>query len=134
MQDQSLDELIRNLSPRLNDGEFVFCVDKDQIAQPALVIASFREHGGQTVVLPQTEAKRLGLNFESVMAWITLDVQSSLDSVGLTARVSTVLAEAGIACNVMAGCHHDHLFVPIAKAQRAMEILNQLTSQKSKQP
>ena len=49
-------------------------------------------------------------------AWLTLSIQSSLEAVGLTAAVSARLAERDIACNVLAGYHHDHLLVPVARA------------------
>lgn len=72
----------------------------------------FREAEGQTVILPQAQADAAGLAYSLVCAWITLRVQSDLAAVGLTAAVSTALAEAGISCNVVAGYYHDHLFVP----------------------
>ena len=43
---------------------------------------------------------------------ITLDVHSSLESVGFLAAVSARLAAAGIPCNAVSAFHHDHLFVP----------------------
>ena len=61
------------------------------------------------------------------MTWITLDVHSSLEAVGLTAAVSAALAEENISCNVVAAYYHDHLFVPVADAERAMETLMRLT-------
>jgi uncharacterized protein len=60
-------------------------------------------------------------------AWITLNVHSDLAAVGLTAAFSGALGQAGISCNVVAGVHHDHLFVPIDQAQRAMEALHALS-------
>ena len=58
------------------------------------------------------------------LAWLTLEVHSSLESVGLTAAVSARLAARGIACNVIAGYHHDHLLVPVARADDAIEALS----------
>lgn len=52
-------------------------------------------------------------------AWLTLTVNSALHAVGLTAAVSTALADKGIACNVLAGYYHDHLLVPYDRAQDA---------------
>jgi len=61
-------------------------------------------------------------------ARITLMVHSALDGVGLTATVATALAEAGIACNVVAGFHHDHLFVPWERREDALAILSDLSA------
>ena len=60
--------------------------------------------------------------------WLTLDVHSSLLAVGLTAAVSTALAEAGIPCTMIAGFHHDHLLVPVDRADDAIRVLRSLAS------
>lgn len=62
------------------------------------------------------------------MAWITLEVHSALDAVGLTAAVSHVLAKENISCNVIAAYHHDHIFVGKEDAQKALKALLKLTS------
>ena len=46
---------------------------------------------------------------------ITLTVHSSLKSVGLTAAVTSKLAEYEISANVVAAYYHDHIFVPYEK-------------------
>ena len=43
-------------------------------------------------------------------------------AVVMTLAVAT-RAEAGIACNVIAGFHHDHLFVPAHRGNEALAIL-----------
>lgn len=58
--------------------------------------------------------------------WITLRVHSALDAVGLTAAVARELADAGLSCNVVAGFHHDHLFVEQARADEALAVLHRL--------
>ncbi len=80
------------------------------------------------MVLPRAEADSLGLSYDFVGAWITLQVHSALEAVGLTAAVSTALTEAKISCNVLAGFHHDHLLVPVADAARALEVLHELSA------
>ena len=45
------------------------------------------------------------------MQWITLRVHSALDAVGMTAAFSVALAVAGLSVNVVAGLHHDQVFV-----------------------
>ena len=69
----------------------------------------------------QAEAKRLPV--EAPMRCITLNVYSSLEGVGLTAAVSAALGAQGIACNMIAAYHHDHVFVPADRAEEAMEVL-----------
>jgi hypothetical protein len=59
-------------------------------------------------------------------AWITLSVNSDLQSVGLTAAFATALGNAGISCNVFAGAYHDHIFVPVDLAEKAMHELRSL--------
>ena len=57
------------------------------------------------------------------MACLTLTVHSALDGVGLTAAVATALAGAGIPANMIAGYHHDHVFVPEHQAEAALACL-----------
>ena len=125
----SLTTLLRSMSPQLNDGEYVFCSLADHsLLQGVEVLGSFREQEGLTVIIQRQEAERLGLVFDYVAAWITLNVHSALQAVGLTAAFAGALGRAGISCNVIAGYYHDHLFVGQADAQRAMQVLQQLAA------
>jgi hypothetical protein len=47
--------------------------------------------------------------------------------VGLTAVVAGKLAVYDISVNMIAGYYHDHLFVPAAQAEQALELLNNLS-------
>jgi hypothetical protein len=82
---------------------------------------------GLTLVLPRPEANAASLRYDYVAARITLRVHSNLAAVGLPAAVSGRLASAAISCNVIAGYHPDHLFVPFEKADRALDELARLT-------
>jgi hypothetical protein len=77
-----------------------------------------------TIVLPVESAERGGHQVEVRLAWLTLTVESSLEAVGLTAHVSARLAAEGIACNVLAGYHHDHLLVPVGRVDDAVRALS----------
>jgi len=83
------------------------------------------------VILPEADARALGWPILFSAAWITLTVHSDLQSVGLTAAVSAALAEAQISCNVVAGVHHDHLFVPVARGEEAVAVLKRLMASAS---
>ena len=125
----SLTTLLRSMSPQLNAGEYVFCTLRDgQLPDGLDIVGSFREQEGLTVILQRAHAQQAGLNFDYVAAWITLNVHSALQAVGLTAAFATALGQAGISCNVIAGYYHDHLFVGQADAERAMQVLRDLAA------
>jgi len=125
----NLQALLQNMNPELNDGLYVFCTldHKENPIIPSTTIAWFHEREGVTVVLPKSQADKLGLPYANVFAWITLNIHSSLDAVGLTAAVSQALSHADISCNIIAAYYHDHLFVPVETAHHALEILHNLT-------
>lgn len=116
------------MKPVFNAGQYVFCTlnsdDDLDVLQP---LGMFREREGVTVVLPKEQADILSLPYSFVSAWITLMVHSALEAVGLTAAVSQSLAKAGISCNIIAGYYHDHLFVPVHEAERALGILKSIS-------
>ncbi len=125
--ESDLAALLRGLSPRLNDGCYVCTRVRTGIPAGADPIVVVREDEGLTLVLTQEEADRLDLAYEFVAAWITLQVHSALEAVGLTAAVSQVLTGAGISANVVAGYTHDHVFVPLRRADDAMRALATLS-------
>ena len=122
-----LTTLLADLRPELRDGRYVFVTADapvDAVAQASVV-----EPEGLSLVVCQEDADRLGLRYDFVARWIMLTVHSSLSAVGLTAAVSAALAEVGISCNVIAGFHHDHLFVAEADAERALARLQRLAAE-----
>lgn len=122
-----LQALLRNMDPVRNPGTYVFLVLPDGASfDPATVVASVREPEGLSVVMERAVALQLGLVPAFECAWITLTVHSDLQAVGLTAAVASALADAGISCNVVAGTHHDHLFVPVQQANDALSVLHAL--------
>ena len=120
-----LSTLLRDLSPRLNPGGYVYVAAPDEPAdaEPVVVV---REDEGTTWVLERAAADELGLAYDFVAAWITLEVHSALEAVGLTAAVAQALTDAGISANVVAGLRHDHLFVPHARGQDAVDVLSSI--------
>ena len=95
-------------------------------ALDAQAAARIDEREGITYVVPEHVAREHGESPRFVAAWLSLRVHSALDAVGLTAAVSRALADAGIACNVLAGFHHDHLLVPAARRADAIAALHAL--------
>jgi len=124
----NLNTLVNGMRPMLNKGDYVFCTLKDvsQIDREE-TLGEFKEREGTTVILDQRKADLLGLNYDYVASWITLQVHSALEAVGLTAIFSKALSDNNISCNVVAGYYHDHIFVDKRNAENALKVLNQLT-------
>ena len=124
-----LGRMLATLSPRLADGEFVFCsfaaarYGDHADLEP---IAAINEPEGLTLVVPKSNADARALDYSGVFRMISLGVHSSLEAVGLTAAFSHALAKHGISANVVAGRFHDHIFVPVDQAGRAIDALAEL--------
>lgn len=130
----NLQALLAALHPVLRDGEYVYVLWPHGRPLEPGIEAAVREAEGLTVVLPREMADHLGLPYDFVASWITVEVHSELEAVGLTAAVGKALTEAKISCNVLAGFHHDHLLVPVADAPRAVELLHELSAESRHQP
>lgn len=127
---QRLRALVIGLEPALDAGPFAFVSVPFATDWRGLdVVASVREAEALTLVLPEAQALARGFCVLFRAARITLTVASDLDAVGLTVVVATALAQAGVACNVIAGARHDHLFVPVDAAEVAMQRLRALQVQ-----
>lgn len=122
-----LDEIIRSLQPVLNDGSFAYLSVPDDFDLASVrPIATFREKEGLTLIVSESDAKEAGCEILFRAAWITLSVRSDLNALGLTAAFSSALSKAGISCNVVAAAFHDHIFVPVDVAEKAMVVLREL--------
>ncbi|MFO0041151.1 MAG: ACT domain-containing protein [Pseudomonadota bacterium] len=123
---RDLQHLLVNLDARRVPGRFVFVAAPAERLATLPALATIREDEGWTAVLRAEDAEAAGLAYDFVAAWITLTVYSDLAAVGLTAAVSRALADAGVACTVLAGLHHDHLLVPEAHADDALAAIRAL--------
>ncbi|MEZ9927425.1 ACT domain-containing protein [Vibrio breoganii] len=126
---KELDQLLKSMKPHLVDGEFVFCTVEGKLSDYVELdpVGTFIEPEGLTLVLERSVAEQHQLSFDGAFRMITLTVHSSLEAVGLTAAVSTKLAEKGISANVIAAYYHDHIFVQAAKADLALQALNEFS-------
>ncbi|WEX76430.1 ACT domain-containing protein [Sinorhizobium numidicum] len=124
-----LARLLAEMNPILREGEYVYCtVEGDAAPWLALEpIGTFREAEGLTLILERWRADEAGLPYGPVLRLITLSVHSALEAVGLTAAVSEALTSASVSANVVAAFYHDHIFVPAADAERALEALKTLS-------
>ena len=115
------------LLPVLRPGVYAFCALPPDRAVDFPVVGTFREDEGPTVIVEEAVASAHGLDVVFRAAWVTLGVNSDLYAVGLTAMVARALADAGIACNVVAAVRHDHLFVPAGRGEEVVAMLERLS-------
>ena len=120
--------MLAQMAPLLDPVQYCFMLITPNSAPQALgaAIGTFREDEGVTAIVPEEVARELGESGPT-LARITLTVHSALEGVGLTAAVASALAEHGIACNMVAAFHHDHVFVPADHAGHALSLLQQLS-------
>ncbi|MFC8226589.1 ACT domain-containing protein [Streptomyces sp. NPDC057287] len=128
--ERDLRTLLNGLRPELKPGRYAYTtLPGGEVPVGVTPVVTVSEEEGLTLVVPEAQAEASGLPYHFVAGWITLRVQSALDAVGLTAAVSLALTDAGISCNVVAGFHHDHLFVPYARATEAVGVLEALAAE-----
>ena len=126
--EKNLAEMIKGMTPKLNEGEYVFVTlsNVDHISR-ADTICEFKEEEGVTVIIAKQKADALQLPYEYIASWITLEIHSSLEGVGLTALFSSELAKNNISCNVVAAYYHDHIFVDHKVGEKAVNVLKTLS-------
>lgn len=119
--------MLRDLYPERQPGVWAYatCAHEEAVAHMR-PLAIFREAEAITVVAREEDVRGAGLEPLFCCAWIALTVHSDLQAVGMTAAIATALTERGIACNVIAAAYHDHLFVPIERADDAIDALRAL--------
>ncbi|MFT4861604.1 MAG: hypothetical protein ACI95C_000814 [Pseudohongiellaceae bacterium] len=126
--EMDLEKLLASLQPKLLDENFVFCSTLDMPIESVMAlmpVATYREQGGMSLILTESAARSAGFEVSALFRCITLTVHSSLDAVGLTAAVADKLASNNISANMVAAYYHDHVYVPAAKAEQALELLSE---------
>ena len=122
MAERDLGRLLAGLAPAVRPVAYVVVETEAEIPAAAVIV----EDEATTKVVEQTVADAYGLRYTFVAAWITCTIESDLAAVGMTAAMSRALADADIACNVLAGSRHDHLLVPWRRRDDAVAILSAL--------
>jgi uncharacterized protein len=116
--------LLQSMTPLLHEEPYGYVVSNEGFALAAVeTFATVREAEGLTLVARAKALRAAGYDVSSEWACISLQIHSSLEAIGLTATFATKLGNAGISANVIAGYHHDHIFVQWAKRHDAMSAL-----------
>ena len=118
--------LLSTLTVSQRPGEFCMATVPATTPLGDGVEALMVEDEGVTAISTTSRAEAEGWDYEFPCAWLTLDVYSALEAVGLTAAVAKVLTEAEIPCNVIAARHHDHLLVPVKRTSDAIAVIASL--------
>lgn len=122
--ERQLDRLLAGMDPVLDPVRYAFCRQPDgHRLEDLSLLGTFREAEGVTLILAAAEASRAGLTPDFLARRIELTIHSDLNAVGFLARIARALAAAGIPSNSVSAIWHDHLFVPEAMADRALEVL-----------
>jgi uncharacterized protein len=124
MVERDLGRLLRGMEPVLHPAPYGFAVWAGG-ALPFAPFATVAEDEGLTVLAVLADLVAAGAGSEP-WARISLTIHSDLAAVGLTAAFATALAAEGISCNVIAGVHHDHLFVQWDRRHAALRVLQAL--------
>ena len=119
---KNLESLLKNLSPKLYPQSYVFSIVKT-LPSGIFPVATFQEDEGLSLVLIKEQADALDLPYEGVFSRITLQVQSSLEAVGLTGLLASELAKNRISANFIVATNHDHVFVPHKLKDEALNVL-----------
>jgi uncharacterized protein len=109
MGERNLAVLLRGMEPVLHPAPYGFAVWAGG-ALPFVPFATVAEAEGLTVIADLALMQAAGM-MSDPWARISLTIHSDLAAVGLTAAFATALAQVGISANVIAGVHHDHIFV-----------------------
>jgi hypothetical protein len=126
MAETDLAVLLQTMEPVLHPEPYGYGVWAEG-PLPITPFATVSEDEGLTVVAPLAEMQAAGLQSDP-WARISLTVHSDLTAVGLTAAFAGALGREGISCNVIAGFHHDHLFVQWDRREGAVAALRRLAS------
>ena len=125
MAESDLKVLLATMEPVLHPDPYGYAAWSGG-ALPIVPFATVAEAEGLTVIALLSQMRAAGMVSEP-WARISLTVHSDLAAVGLTAAFAGALGREGISCNVVAGYHHDHLFVQWDRRDDAMAALRELS-------
>lgn len=134
--EQNLSTLLATMEPTLDPKTYVFITTTQVLhslplatLQPTLIA---HEAEGTTIVTTADLATSHGLEGVFPCKRISLTVHSSLEAVGLIAAITNRLKDDRISTNVVSGYYHDHIYVPVERAEDAMHVLEEMIEEARK--
>ncbi|MHA1134894.1 MAG: ACT domain-containing protein [Candidatus Thorarchaeota archaeon] len=127
---KELSYLLKNMEPSHVPGSYIFATVSEETLEtlgstPRLV---FREDEAITVIVTKEIAEANSISFKTLWSLITMTVHSDLEAVGFLAKITSILAEAGITANTVSAFYHDHLFVPENRVEDTLSLLRNLSN------
>ena len=126
----NLKTLLKQMKPKIVNGEFVFCtISKTRFSKLKIKpLMMFTEEEGISIIVKRKIAENNSLSYSGIWSWIILTVHSNLSAIGFLSVITDTLAKSKISVNIVSAYYHDHLFVPIEKSDKALELLKGLTA------
>ncbi|KAJ5612531.1 hypothetical protein N7510_005725 [Penicillium lagena] len=133
--EENLSVLLATMQPTLDPTTYVFLNTRQPLTslplatlEPQLIV---QEAEGITIVTTEALATSHGFKEQTYPCKkISLAIHSSLEAVGLIATITSRLKDHGISTNVVSGYFHDHIYVPVDRAQDAMQVLGEFANAK----
>ena len=122
--EHNLSTLLASMQPSLDKSIYVFVsIDAPDVNLLQKAQLVFHEKESTTLILEKSDAEVAALDYQYPCRMITLNIHSSLNAVGFLAEITQKLAQENISVNAVSAYYHDHLFVPSAQADLAMQVL-----------
>ena len=87
----------------------------------------FKESDYNTSIIEKSRAIKLEIDYTFQSRCIKLLSKTKLTDVGISSKITSILASNNIACNVISGYDNDYFFVPLNDGLKAFQILNSLS-------
>lgn len=123
-----LNTLVATIQPKLYPEEYFFCAitAEQRKALRDQPIFEFHETDAVTVVLRREELISEYVDGQALLKMIQVNVPGTIVAAGVFVIIATRLAAHGIDSKPVTAFHHAYLFVPSARAEESIRILEDL--------
>ena len=87
----------------------------------------FSESDYNTSIIEKSKAIRLKIDYTFESKCIKLLSKTKFTDVGISSKITSILASNNIPCNVISGYENDYFFVPLNDGLKAYRILDSLS-------
>ena len=87
----------------------------------------FNESNHNTSIIEKSKAIKLKIDYTFESRCIKLLSKTKLTDIGISSKITSILASNDIPCNVISGYDNDYFFVPFSDGLKAFQILNSLS-------